>query len=328
MKNNENNENRINKSMSVFICCVLIALPLMSIFLFIVVQNIFLKIVFGVTSILFVGFSLIVFGIEIGENYKKRKFVITSEDYSKIAFKFYDEMDKELSKLVYPDGQNQIYIIIKSLVKLDKVIYKYKYVKKERCKVLFDLYCDIYQKIKLGFYSDRMLIEILIGEEYSFDKDYAWFVLAYIQMNIENNKFNLYENDNSMKQLSFWVDQLNNKFKLSIENKELLNKNIGDEEYGRVPNKPIFVEGNNQELFYFVRLRTIDNERVDVSKIGTMKIDGISGEVDIIEINYKGKCEQLYVCPYSILSEKSSPRGLVLISIDSYFEDLRKMIKN
>lgn len=94
------------------------------------------------------------------------------------------------------------------------------------------------------------------------------------------------------------------------KNKHLFELYIHDEDYGLVPNKPVFVAGFGGAKEYLSQL--VNNEGVspDIERLGSSEINGISGPVDLYLLSFsQGDQRQIFICNYGFNNSSVAPKG-------------------
>ncbi len=98
----------------------------------------------------------------------------------------------------------------------------------------------------------------------------------------------------------------------AAKNKNVENLYIGDNDYGLVANKPIFVNGFGTDKFYLDNLYTLEWVKITYRRTGSLSVEGISGPIDEYEIYSDSNfyCK-IYICVYGTTISKVTPKGLV-----------------
>ena len=99
----------------------------------------------------------------------------------------------------------------------------------------------------------------------------------------------------------------------SAKNIDIEKKYIRDDEYGKSPLKPVFVNGFGPDREYLEHLYTEQMEKLQYTRNGSMQISGISGSVDEYSLSVDGKTEfaKIYICNYGNETSQIAPKGLL-----------------
>ena len=95
------------------------------------------------------------------------------------------------------------------------------------------------------------------------------------------------------------------------KNKHLFDLYLQDEDYGLVPNKPIFVAGFDGAKIYLDNLVNDNGESPIIKRLGSSETIGISGPVDLYLLSFNENDQrQIFICNYGFNNSLFAPRGL------------------
>ncbi len=115
---------------------------------------------------------------------------------------------------------------------------------------------------------------------------------------------NIKTDDDALEALNAFVE-LN-----ARKNKEENVDNKFTENWGLVPDNPIFVKGFKGMHIYIEHLLSLKGEDVELIREGSISIDGINGPVDRYKVIGKGFQLAVFICNYGNDTPNKAPKGL------------------
>ncbi len=137
-------------------------------------------------------------------------------------------------------------------------------------------------------------------------------IFAFIVLSINNPEFEL------LSEADFDVLNTISGYQSYADNAVLQNENITynstDEQYGIVLEKPIYVNGIRGSEKYLSSLRTVLNEKLTWSRIGSFSTEAVNGVIDSYEMYLpSGKLyKTIYICMYAKQNSTVAPKGFHL----------------
>ena len=97
------------------------------------------------------------------------------------------------------------------------------------------------------------------------------------------------------------------------QNVEIQDLYLHDEEYGKKPNKPIFVNGFGSDKEYLSHLYAQDGVKLAFERVGSSEVDGICGSVDLYKLLLPdgGVYMNIFLCNYGTRNTTNVPKGVV-----------------
>ena len=101
---------------------------------------------------------------------------------------------------------------------------------------------------------------------------------------------------------------------LTSKNVAIENKYTEDDDFGKVPAKPVFVNGFGQDRAYLDRLYTSDGVKLHNERKGSITVEGIAGPVDVYHLFLPdGQLYmEIYISNYGQHTAQASPKGTTL----------------
>ncbi len=224
-----------------------------------------------------------------------------------LAYKCYKP---EMVGMVFPGGKEQASVIIKSLaVILDINLSALEPI--DYYNVL-TIYSGVLIRRTVTKSSDEHIIMSLQvnHEKYIKNEMLAQQVLAYCTLNMKNHSFALNSTED-IKALNLYDSILSQNRETSRLNEKAQNENLDDEEYGLVPQKPIYTTGVGGSEKYLRSLMTSDGKAIIWDRRGSMSVKGINGMIDIYDISFvDGKrYKTIYINMYGTSISQKAPNG-------------------
>lgn len=97
------------------------------------------------------------------------------------------------------------------------------------------------------------------------------------------------------------------------QNVEIQELYLHDEEYGKKPDKPIFVNGFGNDKEYLSHLYTQDGVKLTFERVGSSEVEGICGPVDLYKLLLPdgGLYMNIFLCNYGTRNTTDVPKGVV-----------------
>ena len=97
------------------------------------------------------------------------------------------------------------------------------------------------------------------------------------------------------------------------QNVEIQELYLHDEEYGKKPDKPIFVNGFGSDKEYLSHLYTQDGVKLTFERVGSSEVEGICGPVDLYKLLLPdgGLYMNIFLCNYGTRNTTDVPKGVV-----------------
>lgn len=224
-----------------------------------------------------------------------------------LAYKCYKQ---EMVGMVFPGGKEQASRIIKSLaviLGIDLSVLK----PIDYYNVLSIYSGVLIRRIVTKSADDHIIVSLQVNhKQYIKNEVLAQQVLAYCTINMKNNSFAL-ESDEDINSLNMFDNILTQNREISRLNEDSQNDNLNDEEYGLVPNKPIYTTGVGGSEKYLKALITSDGKAIIWNRRGSMSVDGINGMIDVYDISFvDGRSyKTIYINMYGTSISQKAPNG-------------------
>lgn len=216
----------------------------------------------------------------------------------------------EMVKSVFPGEKAQANKIIRSLAR----IYDVSIVSSD-AKAFYEIlttYSDAYIRIAVTQSPDRLIMASLQVKHPSLvkNKDIARRALAYITLNVKDNDFCI-DTSEAVEKLNAFISIMVENELTSEDNEPIEDMYVNDEDYGYVEDKPIFTEGVRGSYEYLNKLKTLDGESLNWSRLGATTSKKVNGMID----KYKGEKVTgevygiLYVSMYGTKNSQAIPQG-------------------
>lgn len=225
---------------------------------------------------------------------------IKNEDYRKQ----FESLDPNLSLYIFPGGYNEFKIIINSL--------KYLLGKKYTIIELVKMYALNWTRTGQSD-ADEVVKKIKISNELEDDVDKIDLLVSFILIHKNNTDFEIKNNEN-FTIVKMLADSFKERTKFKEINDIKITQNIHDDDYGKVVNKPIYINGFKRSDKFMKNLRFENGDSLKYDRKGSIQSDG--GNVDVYEIENDNTHEKdiLYINLYSNNSEYYPPKGYRLVS--------------
>lgn len=225
---------------------------------------------------------------------------IKSEDYRKL----YDAIDPIYSKYIFPAGYNEFRIILNSL----KYLLGKKYTSLELAKIYTLNWTRTEQTD-----ADEVIENIRKSNELEDNEDKIDLLISFILIHKNNIDFEIKDNENFVI-VKLLADSFKERTKFKEINNLKITQNIHDDDYGKVVNKPIYINGFKRSAKFMRSLRFENDDILKYERKGSIQSD--SGNVDVYEIVNENTHEKdiLYMNLYSSNNEYYPPKGYRLVS--------------
>lgn len=224
-----------------------------------------------------------------------------------LAYKCYKQ---EMVGMVFPGGKEQASRIIKSLaVILGIDLSALKPI--DYYNVLTIYSGVLIRRVVTKSSDEHIIVSLQVNhKQYIKNEMLAQQVLAYCTINMKNNSFAL-ESAEDINALNMFDNILTQNRETSRLNEEAQNDNLDDEEYGLVPNKPIYTTGVGGSEKYLRSLMTSDGKAIIWDRRGSMSVDGINGMIDIYDISFVDgrRYKTIYINMYGTSISQKAPNG-------------------
>ena len=215
----------------------------------------------------------------------------------------------EMVGMVFPGGKEQASKIIKSLaIILDIDLSVLKPIDYYN---ILTIYSGVFIRQTVTNSSDD---NIKVGlqlkhEQYIKNEMLAQQVLAYCIINMKNNSFAL-ESVEDIKTLNTFSHILSQNQAIARSNEDVQSQNLDDEEYGLVPQKPIYTTGVDGSEKYLNSLVTSDGKVVTWRRAGSTSIEGVTGTIDFYVSYVDGRrYKNVFINMYGTSISQKAPIG-------------------
>ena len=224
-----------------------------------------------------------------------------------LAYKCYKP---EMVDMVFPGGKEQASRIIKSLaVILGIDLSALKPI--DYYNVLTIYSGVLIRRVVTKSTDEHIIVSLQVNhKQYIKNEMLAQQVLAYCTINMKNNSFAL-ESAEDINALNMFDNILTQNRETSRLNEDAQNDNLDDEEYGLVPNKPIYTTGVGGSEKYLRSLMTSDGKAIIWDRRGSMSVNGINGMIDIYDISFVDgrRYKTIYINMYGTSISQKAPNG-------------------
>ncbi len=223
-----------------------------------------------------------------------------------------DKLDRAYERCpkgIYPGGKAQVDRVIRSLGQ----IYGVDPVTCDMDEItdILSSYMGIYIRRMLGNGNSSIWTYLRVEHPKLIrDEQTAKRALAYVTINMKNNKFDL-KSKPSMEALEYMVVGIDDGERMIRENAEAEKRNLDDPEYGLVPNKPIYTRGPTRSYAYVGSLKGPNGEPLTWKRTGSMHQAGINGMVDKYKTFFSSgePYKTIYVNMYGTADSDRIPDG-------------------
>lgn len=224
-----------------------------------------------------------------------------------LAYKCYKP---EMVGMVFPGGKEQASRIIKSLaVILGIDLSALKPI--DYYNVLTIYSGVLIRRVVTKSTDEHIIVSLQVNhKQYIKNEMLAQQVLAYCTINMNNNSFAL-ESTEDIDTLNMFDNILTQNRETSRLNEDAQNDNLDDEEYGLVPNKPIYTTGVGGSEKYLRSLTTSDGKAIIWDRRGSMSVNGINGMIDVYDISFVDgrRYKTIYINMYGTSISQKAPNG-------------------
>ena len=224
-----------------------------------------------------------------------------------LAYKCYKP---EMVSMVFPGGKEQASRIIKSLAIILGI--DLSALKPIDYYNLLTIYSGVLiRRVVTKSADEHIIVSLQVNhKQYIKNEMLAQQVLAYCTINMKNNLFDL-ESVEHINTLNMFDSILTQNRETSRLNEEAQNDNLDDEQYGLVPNKPIYTTGVGGSEKYISSLMTSDSKAIIWDRRGSMSVDGINGMIDIYDISFVDgrRYKTIYINMYGTSISPKAPNG-------------------
>lgn len=222
------------------------------------------------------------------------------EDYKKL----YKSLNKEIGSMVFPGGFSDFEAVLSSL----DYIFDNQFSLEELAVIYTRTFVRIVQSEP-----DEVANRIKENGELKGFENKIEYLVAFIMMHKTNIKYKI-KNHEDFQELVMFANSLSVNSKYKEINDQKIKEFINDEDYGKVLNKPIYVNGYKGSENFLKDLRSIDGNGFKHKRKGSIALN--SGSTDIYEIENKSSHEKsmIFINLYSNNKNYYPPKGFILAS--------------
>jgi len=226
--------------------------------------------------------------------------VIEKRDYRKL----YDSLDPKFAKFIFPAGYDEFKIIINSLIYL----FDHKFTSVELARI----YAKNWTRTEQAD-ADEVVRNIKLSKELEGNEDKIDSLVSFILIHKNNTDFEIKDSE-TFTIVKKVADSFEERAKLKEINNLKITQNINDDDYGKVVNKPIYINGFKRSDQFMKSLRFENGDSLKYERKGSIQSDG--GNVDVYEIENENthKKDIIYINLYSNNREYYPPKGYKLVS--------------
>ena len=234
-----------------------------------------------------------------------------------MAFNFFNNYDRQVSKLfksinpktaplMFPGGKEQFKDILFSM---DKLIEGDKPLKE-----LLKVYINTCSRLLTGMTKDHIPRSLINKHPGTITQENVYRIISYVMINMKNPSF-VIKTDEDIAAIDSMADYQIESNLMRINNTKEHKNLENTEQYGLIPQEPIYtndVKGSNN---YLSRLRTEYGVKLKSQRIMSLSIDSVNGLVDKYDLFLpSGELyKTIYINMYSQENSAHAPKGFILI---------------
>jgi len=227
-------------------------------------------------------------------------------NYERQVSKLYKGMNPKTLPLMFPGGKEQFKDTLFSLAKLiegDKPP-----------KELLMVYINTFSRLLTGMNKDNIPRSLINKHPGTITQENVYRIISYVMITMKNPSF-VIKTDEDIAAIEMMEEFQRESEKIRKVNTGLHSNHMTTEQYGLIPQEPIYtrdVEGSHN---YLNRLRTETGEKLKYQRTGSLSLDSVYGVVDKYDMFlHSGELyKTIYINMYSQENSVQAPKGFILI---------------